>query len=149
MSGESFKPENSSSIACTQGERELAIVKEEGLVSSVVGISADADGDNVTGGVGMGSVCVISGIGSCVSAMRLGARVGQAGDVRDSSVGPGPKIEGSEKGITRASKGFEGSIGGSSAKKNFPRGKVICSSCVKNPVVGREVVCKGCHGCKL
>jgi hypothetical protein len=38
----------------------------------------------------------------------------------------GPKVKfvfvvGPEKGITRASKDFERSIGGSSVKKNFPR----------------------------
>ncbi len=43
-----------------------------------------------------------SGIGSCVSAVKVGTDVGQAGvgntlacdDVVDSSVGPEPKIEG-------------------------------------------------------
>ena len=61
---------------------------------SVVGIGADVDGDKVTGGVGIGSSYVSSGIGSCVSVLRLGVGVGQAGDGEDSSVGLGLNTEG-------------------------------------------------------
>jgi hypothetical protein len=57
------------------------VVVDDG--GSVVGIGADVDGDKVTGGVGIGSGCVSSGIGSCVSAVRLGVGVGQAGDGGD------------------------------------------------------------------
>ena len=76
---------------CMEWIFDVVVVDDDG---SVVGISADADGDNVTGGVGMGSVCVISGIGSCVSVVRLGAGVGQAGDEGDLSVGPSLNTEG-------------------------------------------------------
>ena len=57
------------------------VVVDDG--GSVVGIGVDVDGDKVTGGVGIGSGCVSSGIGSCVSAVRLGVGVGQAGDGGD------------------------------------------------------------------
>jgi hypothetical protein len=67
------------------------VVVEDG---SVVGIGADAGGDNVIGGVGIGSGCVRTGIVSCGSAGRLGVGVGQAGDGGDSNVGPGPNTEG-------------------------------------------------------
>ena len=70
---------------------DAVVVDEDG---SVVGIGADADRDNVIGGVGIGSGCVSSGIGSCVSVVRLGVGVGQASDGGDSSVGPGPNTEG-------------------------------------------------------
>ena len=50
------------------------VVVDDG--GSVVGIGADADGDKVTGGVRIGSGCVSSGRGSCVSAVRLGVGVG-------------------------------------------------------------------------
>ena len=70
---------------------DVVVVNEDG---NVMGIGADVDGDNVTGGVGIGSGCVSSGIRSCVSAVRLGVGVGQAGDGGDSSVGLGPNTEG-------------------------------------------------------
>ena len=70
---------------------DVVVVDEDG---SVVGIGADADRDNVTGGVGIGSGCVSSGIGSCVSAVRLGVGVGQAGDEGDLNVGPSLNTEG-------------------------------------------------------
>jgi hypothetical protein len=70
---------------------DVVVVDED---DSVVGIGAYADGDNVTGGVGIGSGCVRTSIGSCGSAVRLGVGVGQAGDGGDSSVGPGPNTEG-------------------------------------------------------
>ena len=68
------------------------VVVDDG--GSVVGIDADADGDKVTEVVGIGSGYVSSGIGSWVSTVRLGVRVGQASDGGDSGVGPGPNIEG-------------------------------------------------------
>ena len=70
---------------------DVVVVDEDG---SVAGISADAEGDNVKGGVGIGSGCVSSGMGSCVSVVRLGVGVGQASDGGDSSVRPSPNTEG-------------------------------------------------------
>ena len=68
------------------------VVVDDG--GSVVGIGADADGDKVTGGVRIGSGCVSSGMGSCVSVVRLGVGVGQASDGGDLSVRPSPNTEG-------------------------------------------------------
>ena len=70
---------------------DVVVVDDDG---SVVGIGADADGNKVTGGVGIGSGYVSSSIRSCVSAVRLGVGVGQVGDGGDSSVGTGPNTEG-------------------------------------------------------
>ena len=71
---------------------------------SVLGIGFGTDSEDVTIDVGV-RTCVFtvcSSIGSCVSAVKVGTNVRQVGvgntlscdDVVDSSVGPGPKIEG-------------------------------------------------------
>ena len=70
---------------------DVIVVDDDG---SVVGIGVDADGDKVTGGVRIGSGCVSSGMGSCVSVVRLGVGVGQASDGGDLSVRPSPNTEG-------------------------------------------------------
>uniref|UniRef100_A0A2N9FX43 Uncharacterized protein n=1 Tax=Fagus sylvatica TaxID=28930 RepID=A0A2N9FX43_FAGSY len=88
----SWRPREKESLQQRRREAQYQVVVDED--GSVVGIGADADGDNATGGVGIGSGCVSSGIGSCVSAVRLGVGVGQAGDGGDLSVGPSPNTEG-------------------------------------------------------